>query len=108
MVKIRLTKVGRKHDPSYRIVITPLREKRDSKAIEYVGTYSPIRKETVVNKERVEYWLSVGAQPSDTVRNILIREKILSAPVAKSKKQFSKTPGRKKKERAEKEAAASE
>jgi small subunit ribosomal protein S16 len=105
MVKLRLTRVGRKHDPSYRIVVTPLREKRDSKAIEYVGTYSPLKKETVVNKERVQYWLSVGAQPSDTVRNILIREKIIDAPAAKSKIKFSKAPGRKKKERAEKEAS---
>ncbi|GAB4284888.1 MAG: 30S ribosomal protein S16 [Candidatus Dojkabacteria bacterium] len=104
MVKIRLTRIGRKHLPKYRLVVIPHTRARDSRAIEYIGFYSPIDKEVKIDKERAEYWLSVGAQPSDTVRNLFIKEGILKAP--KNKKIFSKKKGRKATERAEKEVEA--
>ena len=94
---MRLTRVGRKNNPSYRIVVTPKREKRDSKAIEYLGHFSPLTKTIELNKERIEYWLSVGAQPSDTVKRLLIKEKILKED--KKAKPFAKKAGRKKSER---------
>lgn len=77
MVKIRLSRTGRKNLPSYRVVVTPLREKRDSKVIEHVGHYSPITKEFVINKERVQYWLSVGAQPTDTVKRQFVKHGVI-------------------------------
>ena len=106
MVKIRLSRTGRKHEVSFRIVATPQREKRESDVLEYLGHYSPQTKEVKVNKERVEYWLSVGAQPTEVVRNLLIKEKILPKP--QHKKKYEKNPGRKKQERTEKAAAEAE
>ncbi len=102
MVKIRLTRIGRKDTPQYRVVATPQREARDSKAIEYLGFYNPIEKVIDLNKERIEYWLSVGAQPTNTVKRILIKENILKEP--KFRKTFKKKPGKKATERAEEAA----
>jgi len=59
------------------------RRPRDTKVIEQLGTYDPIcadpQKQVVLNRERIEYWLSVGAQPSDTVRSLLTRQGIAAA-----------------------------
>jgi small subunit ribosomal protein S16 len=102
MVKLRLTRTGKRNQPSYRLVAIQARTKRDGEAIEYLGHYNPISKVFKCEKERVEYWLEVGAQPSDTVRSLLVKEKILKAP--KTKKKYSKEPGEKAKARkAEKE-----
>ena len=74
-VRIRLKRIGRRHRPCYRVAAVDKRRARDSKVIEELGSYDPIRKEedqqVVLNRERIEYWLSVGAQPSDTVRRLL-------------------------------------
>ena len=97
MVKIRLTRTGKKNNPSYRVVIVPLREKRDSKFLEIVGHYSPLTKVVEVKEDRIKYWLSVGAQPSDTVRYLLEKKGIVEKP--KEKKVYVKEPGKKAKER---------
>ena len=75
MVRIRLTRVGAKKQPSYRIVVTDKREARDSKYLENVGWYNPRTEPSteVIEEARVLYWLSVGAQPSDSVERILKR-----------------------------------
>ena len=72
-VKIRLRREGKVHAPYYRIVVTDSRTKRDGRFIEQVGKYHPKEDPSYieVNSERVQYWLSVGAQPSDPVRAIL-------------------------------------
>ncbi len=102
MVKLRLTRTGKRNQPSYRLVAIQARTKRDGEAIEYLGHYNPVSKVFECKKERVEYWLGVGAQPSDTVRALLVKKKILKAP--KTKKKYSKEPGEKAKARkAEKE-----
>lgn len=106
MVRIRLARFGRKHEAYFRIVVTPQREKQQSKAIEYVGTYSPHTKEITLKKDRIEYWLSNGAQPSETVQRILEKQGVLKP--SKNKKVFKKAPGRKRKERLEQEAAEKE
>jgi small subunit ribosomal protein S16 len=98
MVRIRLTRLGRKHLPHYRIVVSPLREKRDSKFVEELGHYSPLTKVVEINKERAEYWISVGAQPSETVKALLVKKNILKAD--KYKRTFKKKPGKKATERA--------
>lgn len=99
MVRLRFTKVGRTHSPAYRLVAMPRQAARDSRAIEILGHYSPFTKEFKFNKERVEYWLSVGAQPSENVKHKLIKAKVLKAE--KHKKVYSKKPGKKATERAE-------
>ena len=75
MVRIRLTRIGAKKQPSYRIVVTDKREARDSKYLENVGWYNPRTEPSteVVDEARILYWLSVGAQPSDSVARILKR-----------------------------------
>ena len=77
-VRIRLKKLGRRHLPFYRIVATDAQQGIKGREIEVLGTYAPSHKdpEKVLSfdRERVEYWLSVGALPSDTVRNLLKRE----------------------------------
>lgn len=77
MIKIRLSRGGRKNLPFYRILITNSTSPRDSKFLEKVGTYNPLleegdEKRVTINKERVEHWLSVGAQPSEKVAKFLI------------------------------------
>ena len=77
--KIRLQRGGRKHYAFYRIVIADVRAPRDGKFTEKIGTYNPNTNPATVdlNFERALYWLEVGAQPTDTVRNILSREGVL-------------------------------
>jgi small subunit ribosomal protein S16 len=75
MVRIRLTRIGSKKQPSYRIVVSDVRKARDSDYIENIGWYNPRTRPAseVVQEDRVLYWLSVGAQPSDSVARILKR-----------------------------------
>ena len=78
-VKIRLTRMGRKKRPFYRIVVADSRSPRDGRYIECVGTYNPIIHPPVVEvkEERTNYWLDQGAIPSDTVKSILKRQGML-------------------------------
>jgi small subunit ribosomal protein S16 len=72
-VKIRMKRVGTKNTPVYRIVVADSRSPRDGKFIEEIGTYQPLKKgdNFTVNLERANYWVSKGAQPSDTVASFL-------------------------------------
>jgi small subunit ribosomal protein S16 len=72
-VRIRLLRMGKIRNPQYRIVVADSRTKRDGRAIEYVGLYHPREEPSriEVNSERVQHWLSVGAQPSEPVIAIL-------------------------------------
>ena len=76
-VRIRMKKMGRRHRPFFRICAMDVRSPRDGKVIEELGHYDPMVKETdaraVLNGERIDYWLSVGAQPSDKVK-VLIKK----------------------------------
>lgn len=76
-VRIRLKRMGRKHRPFFRVCAIDSRKPRDGKVIEELGTYDPMLRETdaraQLNGERVDYWLSVGAQPSDKVK-VLIKK----------------------------------
>ncbi|AKF40845.1 30S ribosomal protein S16 [Mycoplasmopsis canis UFG4] len=75
MVKIRLRRMGSKFRPVYKIVAADARAPRDGKFIEALGHYNPNSKELVLNKELVEKWLSQGAKPTDTVANLLKKQK---------------------------------
>jgi len=72
-VKIRLTRKGKKKQPTYRVVVADERSPRYGRYIEQIGRYDPRQEPSVVEieNERAEYWLSVGAQPSDAVRKLL-------------------------------------
>ena len=78
-VKIRLKRMGSKKRPFYRIVVADSRSPRDGRFIETVGTYNPLTQpeEVTVKEEAIMGWLNNGAQPSDTVRNILSKEGVM-------------------------------
>lgn len=73
MVKIRLRRMGAKKNPYYRVVVADSRFPRDGRFIEEIGTYDPsLASDTLkVDLERAKYWISQGAQPTDTVRGLL-------------------------------------
>ncbi|MHC4711965.1 MAG: 30S ribosomal protein S16 [Planctomycetota bacterium] len=79
-VRLRLKRMGRKNRPSYRIVAADSRSPRDGKVIEILGHYDPVEKEpekqVEVKADRVQYWLSVGAQASETVAQLLEKQGI--------------------------------
>ena len=78
-VKLRLKRMGKKQQPFYRIVAADSRFPRDGRFIETVGTYNPVRKETEIkiDEEKALKWLNDGAQPTDTVRSIFVKEGIM-------------------------------
>ncbi len=96
-VKIRLKRVGMRNSPVHRIVVADGRKPRDGTNIEELGTYWPLQEgpeNFKLNLDRAEYWLGVGAQPSDTVRSIIRKArrvaKGLELPAAKPKKKPAK------------------
>ncbi len=76
MVKIRLSRTGKRNAPSYRIVVVDSRAKRDGRVIENLGFYDPKTKPQTIkfNRERLEYWLSQGAQMTTTVKKLVKKE----------------------------------
>lgn len=76
MLKLRLTRLGRKKVPFYRIAAMEALTKRDGKAVEYLGTYNPLASENQVKlkEEEILKYLQNGAQPTDTVKSILVKE----------------------------------
>jgi small subunit ribosomal protein S16 len=87
-VKLRLMRMGKTKQPTYRVVAADSRSPRDGRFIEVVGTYEPRQEPTrvVLNEERVTKWLNDGAQPTDRVRRILVSAGVIAgspkAPVA--------------------------
>ena len=81
MIKLRLKRMGAKKRPSYRIIAAESSSPRDGRIIESIGNYAPITEPAglQINEERARYWLSVGAQPSDTVASLLRKQGILPA-----------------------------
>ncbi len=96
-VKIRLTRLGDKKSPFYRVVVADSRVARDGKYIEQIGTYNPLvepDKQLNINKELAEKWLKNGAQPTETTKSILQRVGVLevkgnSVPKTNNKKKKS-------------------
>jgi len=76
-VSIRLRREGTKNRPYYKVVVADKRSPRDGKFIEIIGAYDPKKPgdNSTLNIDRVEYWISKGAQPSDTVRSLIKRNK---------------------------------
>ena len=78
-----MKRVGTKNTPVYRIVVADSRSPRDGKCIEEIGTYQPLKKDDnfTLKLDRAQYWISKGAQPSDTVASF-IKKAVKAAPVA--------------------------
>lgn len=81
MLVLKLRRVGKRHQPFYRLVVSEKRSKSDGKYLESLGWYNPHNKEKELHAERVLHWLNCGAQKTDTVHNILV-----SSGVIKGKK----------------------
>ena len=94
-VKLRLKRMGRRHRPFYRIAVIDGRNPRGGKTIEVIGHYDPLvsdsAKTTTLKKDRAEYWLNVGAQPSETVLSILRKHDVAIPIKAKRKKRRKKS-----------------
>jgi small subunit ribosomal protein S16 len=88
MLVIRLLRAGKKNQPFFHIVVTEKQNPpKGGRVVERVGYYNPVTKEQKINSERVQYWLSKGAQPSATVHNFLVKAKLIQASkIAKNKK----------------------
>jgi small subunit ribosomal protein S16 len=80
-VSIRLRREGAKNRPYYKVVVADSRSPRDGKFIEVIGTYDPKKSghNSSLNVERAEFWISKGAQPSDTVRSLIKKNKKVAA-----------------------------
>ena len=77
-VRIRLTRLGSRHKPVYRIVASDSRRPRDGQYIELIGTYNPSINEVKINEEVALKWLNVGALPTDTVRSLFSKQGIMT------------------------------
>lgn len=100
MLKIRLQRVGKKNSPSYRVVLAEHTAPPQGKFQEILGFYNPRKKQKGFKKDRIEHWLSKGAQLSPTVHNLLIDEKVLTGiklrawrPKKRSEAKSSEAPG---------------
>lgn len=113
MLVIRLFRTGKKKQPSYKVVVTDKNNPpQGGKFVEQVGFYNPITSEKTLESERINYWMSVGAQPSDTVYNILINEGVIKGEkkkiVFKKKKNPAEEPAQKAEAKTEPAAPAEE
>jgi len=98
MLTIRLTRKGKKNQPFFKVVvIDKRRSSKGGRAVEDLGYLDPLKKRKSLNKERILYWISKGAQPSSTIHNLLVSEKIIEGKkittfnISKKKKAEIKT-----------------
>ena len=80
MLAIKLQRVGKKHQPSYRLVVAEKKSKMAAPPVEDLGAFNPFTKAVTFNKEKVLHWVKSGAQPTATVHNLLVEQGILSMP----------------------------
>src|SRR3989344_5640074 len=84
MLKMRLSRIGKRGQAYFRVIVTEHTKKPKGEYLELLGTYNPHEKILKVKKDRVEYWSSKGAQPSPTVNNLLVNHKIWDKPKVQS------------------------
>lgn len=112
MLSIRLTRIGKKKQPIYRVIVLDKRKDPWGKSLEILGNYNPRIKPSMIDLkvDRIKYWLSVGAQPSATVHNFLIDQKIIKDKKVRattiSKKRADKKAKAKKEEKPAEKAEA--
>lgn len=85
MLVIRLQRMGKKNQPLFRVVLVEKGAPIKGKYIERLGFLDPCKKKWNLDSERIKYWLGRGAKPSDTIFNLLVKEKILKGPKRKIK-----------------------
>jgi len=98
MLTIRLKRIGKTNSPYFRVLVQDKRKAPSGRFLEVLGSVDPHKKKISLNKERISHWLSVGAQPSDRVYNMLVDAKVVSGKKRKIKIRIKK----KKKEKTEK------
>jgi small subunit ribosomal protein S16 len=93
-VKLRLMRMGKTKQPTYRVVAADSRSPRDGRFIEIVGSYAPREDvhKVVLNAERVTRWLKEGAQPTDRVRRLLISEGVMPEPAPRKPAEAAAAP----------------
>ena len=79
MLAIKLQRIGKKHRPGYRVVVAEKRSKMAAPPVEDLGFYDPFTKASGIKRDRVAYWISMGAQPTVTAHNLLVKQSIISA-----------------------------
>jgi small subunit ribosomal protein S16 len=84
MLKIRLTRIGKKNKPMYRLTVAEQTKDPYGRALEILGSFNPYTKELICEKERIEHWLKMGAQMSPTINNLLVNNKIIEGKKVKS------------------------
>ena len=93
MLVIRFLRIGKKNQPFYRIVATDKRNPpKGGRFLEILGFYNPLTKERKLKTERLKYWMSVGAKPSDSVHNLLVAEKVIDEKKIAVHKKSKKKP----------------
>ncbi len=99
---MRLTRLGDKKAPFYRIVIADSRKARDGEYVDLVGTYNPLTnpEQVNINVEKAKQWIANGAQPTDTVKALLVKNGVLAEKKAASKSKATKAPKTEKKAKA--------
>lgn len=104
MIALRLSRKGKKNRPTWRIIVQEKQRSPFSKAIEIVGSVNPHRDppEAVFKKDRIEYWISKGAQPSATVHNLLVAHHLINAPKQRVVSLKKKSAGQTKDQKSEK------
>lgn len=80
MLAIKLQRIGKKHQPSYRLVVAESRSKMAAPPVEDLGSYNPSTKAVTLNKERTLHWIKMGAQPTVTAHNLFVKQGVLTTP----------------------------
>jgi len=83
MLVIRLQRVGRRHQPSYRLVVSERRSKLGGPPVEDLGSYNPFSKTIAFKQERINHWMGIGAKPTVTVHNLLVKQGFVGGPKIK-------------------------
>jgi len=107
MVRIRLTRVGKKKQPSYRIVVADSRSPRDGDFIEIIGHYNPRTEPStiVLDEEKARMWLKRGAQPTERVAVLMSKAGIIERPTKKHTERLAKDTAEPETEKTEKKAS---
>ncbi len=94
MLAIKLQRIGKKHQPSYRVVVAERRSKMAAPPVEDLGSYNPSTKTATLKKDRAEYWVKTGAQPTVTAHNLLVKEGVIAGAkkAVKMPKPVAKAP----------------
>ncbi|MBQ2804884.1 MAG: 30S ribosomal protein S16 [Clostridia bacterium] len=81
-VKMRLTRMGDKKSPFYRVVVIDSHKARDGQYVDLVGTYNPLNEEIKIDVEKAKKWIACGVQPTETVKSLLVRENVIEGKKA--------------------------